>query len=78
MNNKLQTKDLINLGLFTVLYFVIGLVVIRAEAGGRVDAAGAGVHGDVIRQQQAGGLGQEGVVRQHVLKEGAGMGPAAH
>ena len=24
MNNKLQTKDLINLGLFTVLYFVIG------------------------------------------------------
>ena len=51
-----------------------GLVVIRAEAGGRVDAAGAGVHGDVIRQQQAGGLGQEGVVRQHVLKEGAGMG----
>ena len=24
MNNKLQAKDLINLGLFTVLYFVIG------------------------------------------------------
>ena len=27
MNNKLQTKDLINLGLFTVLYFVIGCCV---------------------------------------------------
>ena len=24
MNNKLQAKDLINLGLFTVLYFVLG------------------------------------------------------
>ena len=24
MSNKLQAKDLINLGLFTVLYFVIG------------------------------------------------------
>ena len=30
MSNKLQAKDLINLGLFTVLYFVIGrCVVIR-------------------------------------------------
>lgn len=28
MNNKLQTKDLINLGLFTVLYFVIGAVLL--------------------------------------------------
>ncbi len=27
MNNKLQTKDLINLGLFTVLYFVLGCCV---------------------------------------------------
>ncbi|WP_313131708.1 MptD family putative ECF transporter S component [Anaerocolumna sp.] len=27
MNNKLQTKDLINIGLFTVLYFVIGCCV---------------------------------------------------
>ena len=27
MNNKLQAKDLINLGLFTVLYFVIGCCV---------------------------------------------------
>ena len=27
MSNKLQTKDLINLGLFTVLYFVIGCCV---------------------------------------------------
>lgn len=27
MNNKIQTKDLINLGLFTVLYFVLGCCV---------------------------------------------------
>ena len=27
MNNKIQAKDLINLGLFTVLYFVIGCCV---------------------------------------------------
>jgi energy-coupling factor transport system substrate-specific component len=27
MNNKLQAKDLINLGLFTILYFVIGCCV---------------------------------------------------
>ena len=27
MNNKLQAKDLINLGLFTVLYFVLGCCV---------------------------------------------------
>ena len=27
MNNKLQTKDLINLGLFTVLYFILGCCV---------------------------------------------------
>lgn len=27
MNNKLQAKDLINIGLFTVLYFVLGCCV---------------------------------------------------
>ena len=27
MNNKLQVKDLINIGLFTVLYFVLGCCV---------------------------------------------------
>ena len=27
MNNKMQTKDLINIGLFTVLYFVLGCCV---------------------------------------------------
>ena len=27
MNNKIQAKDLINLGLFTVLYFVLGCCV---------------------------------------------------
>ncbi len=51
-----------------------GLVVVRAEAGGGVDAAGAGFHSDVVRQQQAGGLGQEGMVRQHVFEEAAGVG----
>ena len=50
-----------------------GQIVVSAEAGGGVDAAGAGVHGDVIGQQQAGGLGQEGVIRQHILIEGAGV-----
>ena len=51
-----------------------GLVVVGAEAGSGVDTAGTGVHGDVVGQQQAGGLIQEGVLGQHVLKEGAGMG----
>ena len=50
-----------------------GLVVVRAEARGGVDAAGAGIHGDVIRQHQAGSLRQEGVVRQHILEEAAGV-----
>ena len=51
-----------------------GLVVVGAEAGSGVDAAGTGVHGDIVRQHQTGGLGQEGVVGQHILKEGPGMG----
>ena len=50
-----------------------GDIVVGAEAGGGVDAAGTGVHGDVIRQHQTGGLGQEGVVSQHVFKEAAGV-----
>ena len=40
-----------------------GLIVVGTEAGGGVDAAGTGVHGDVVRQHQTAGLGQEGVVR---------------
>ncbi len=48
-----------------------GLVVVGAEAGGGVDAAGTGVHGDVVGQHQTGGLGQEGMVGQHILKEAA-------
>ena len=51
-----------------------GQVVLRAEAGGGVDAARAGVHRDVVRVDQQRGLGQEGVVRQHILEEGAGVG----
>ena len=50
-----------------------GQIVVSAEAGSGVDAAGAGVHGDVIGQQQAGGLGQEGVIRQHIFIEGTGV-----
>ena len=48
-----------------------GLVVVRAEARGGVDAARAGVHGDVVGQDETGGLRQEGVIGQHVLKERA-------
>ena len=48
-----------------------GDVVVRAEAGSGVDAAGAGVHGDVVGQNKAAGLGQEGVVCEHVLEERA-------
>ena len=51
-----------------------GLIVVGTEAGGGVDAAGTGVHGDVIRQHQAAGLRQEGVAGQHILEEGAGVG----
>ena len=51
-----------------------GLIVVGAEAGGGVDAAGTGVHGDIVRQHQAAGLGQEGMAGQHVLEEGTGVG----
>ena len=51
-----------------------GLIVDVAEAGRRVDAAGTGIRRDIVRQHQQGGLGQEGMIRQHVFKEGAGMG----
>ena len=50
-----------------------GHIVVGTEAGCGVDAAGTGVHGDVIRQHQAGGLGQEGMVGQHILEEGTGV-----
>ena len=50
-----------------------GLIVVGAEAGRGVDAAGTGIHGDVVRQHQTGGLGQEGVVSQHIFKEAAGV-----
>ena len=51
-----------------------GLVVIRAEAGRGVDAAGTGIHGNIVGQHQTAGLGQEGMVRQHILKEGTLVG----
>ena len=51
-----------------------GLIVIRAEAGGGVDAARAGVHGDIVGQHQPGGLREERVACEHVLIEAAGMG----
>ena len=46
-----------------------GQVVVGAEAGRGVHAAGAGIHGDVVRQHQTRGLGQERMVGEHVLKE---------
>ena len=51
-----------------------GLIVVRAEAGSRVDAAGTGVHRDIISQHQTGGLREEWVACEHVLIEAAGMG----
>ncbi|MPM45539.1 hypothetical protein SDC9_92227 [bioreactor metagenome] len=50
-----------------------GFIVVRAKAGSGVDAAGAGVHGDIVRQQQAAGFVKEGMLRQHIFKERAGM-----
>ena len=46
-----------------------GLIVIRAEAGGGVDAARAGVHCDIIRADKQGIALQEGVLRGHILEE---------
>ena len=51
-----------------------GLVVVGAEAGSGVDTAGTGIHGDVLGVHQTGGLVQEGMLRQHILKELAGVG----
>ena len=48
-----------------------GLIVVRAEARSGMDAARAGVHGDVIGQDKAGGLRQERMVCQHIFKERA-------
>ena len=51
-----------------------GLIVVGAEAGCSVDAAGTGIHRDVIGQDKAAGLRQEGMIGQHVLIEAARMG----
>ena len=51
-----------------------GQIVVCAEAGGGVDAACAGVHGDIVGEEQAAGLGQEGMRSEHILKEAAGVG----
>ena len=51
-----------------------GLIVVGAEAGSGVHAAGTGFHGDVVGQHQAAGLGQERMVCEHVFKEMARMG----
>ena len=50
-----------------------GLIVVRAEAGRGVDAAGTGIHRDIVGQHQTARLGQERVLRQHVLIEVAGV-----
>ncbi len=51
-----------------------GLVVVGAEAGRGVHAAGAGIHGDVVGRHQQAGLGQEGMLREHALEEEPLMG----
>ena len=51
-----------------------GLIVVRAEAGGSVDAAGTGIHRNVIGQHQAARLGQERMAREHIFIEAARMG----
>ena len=38
-----------------------------------MDAAGTGIHRDIVGENQTGGLGQEGMRCQHVLIEVAGM-----
>ena len=38
-----------------------------------MNAAGTGVHGDVVGKHETAGLGQEGVRRQHILEELAGV-----
>ena len=50
------------------LVALAGLVVIGAEAGGGVDAAGAGIHGDILGAAQQGFLIQEGVLGLHILE----------
>ena len=51
-----------------------GQVVVCTEAGGGMDAAGTGFHGHIVGQQQAAGLGQEGMTGQHILVEAAVVG----
>ena len=51
-----------------------GLIVVSAEAGSGMDAAGTGIHSDVISQHEAGGLWQEGMRGQHILEKAAGVG----
>ena len=51
-----------------------GLVVVGTEAGGGVDTARTGIHGDVLGVHQTGGLVDEGMLCQHILKELAGVG----
>ena len=50
-----------------------GLVVVGAEARGGVDTARTGIHGDVLGVHQPGGLVHEGMLSQHILKEGTGI-----
>ena len=51
-----------------------GLIVVRAEAGRGVDAARTGIHRDIIGEDQTAGLGQERMLREHILIEVAGVG----
>ena len=51
-----------------------GLIVVGTKAGSRVYATGTRIHGDVLGVHQTGGLVQEGMLCQHVLKELTGIG----
>ena len=45
-----------------------GLIVVRAEARGGVDAARAGIHRDIVRADKQGLARQERMLRRHILK----------
>ena len=51
-----------------------GQIVVCTEAGCGVDAACAGVHGDIVGKHKTACLGQEGVRSEHILVEAAVVG----
>ncbi len=51
-----------------------GLIVIRAEAGSCVDTSGTGIHCDIVSGHEKARLRQEGMLCEHILKEGSLVG----